>query len=56
MNFIVIKIKQLSKANFARELVTDVTFQMIAGERPGPVGRSRHPKEMLFTLRFQSDD
>ena len=56
MNFIVIKIKQLSKSNFARELVTDVTFQMMAGERPNLVGRNRHPKEMLFILRFQSDD
>jgi len=47
---IVIKINQLSKAYFARELFTDVTFQMNAGDRLGLVGRNGHGKSTLFKL------
>jgi ATP-binding cassette, subfamily F, member 3 len=47
---IVIKINQLSKSYFARELFTDVTFQMNAGERLGLVGRNGHGKTTLFRL------
>jgi len=46
----VIKINQLSKSYFARELFTDVTFQMNAGERMGLVGRNGHGKSTLFKL------
>jgi len=46
----VIKINQLSKSYFARELFTDVTFQMNAGERLGLVGRNGHGKSTLFKL------
>lgn len=45
-----IKINQLSKSYFARELFTDVTFQMNAGERLGLVGRNGHGKSTLFKL------
>ena len=45
-----IKINQLSKSYFARELFTDVTFQMNAGERMGLVGRNGHGKSTLFKL------
>jgi ATP-binding cassette, subfamily F, member 3 len=46
----VIKINQLSKSYFARELFTDVTFQMNAGDRLGLVGRNGHGKSTLFKL------
>jgi ATP-binding cassette, subfamily F, member 3 len=46
----VIKINQVSKSYFARELFTDVTFQMNAGERLGLVGRNGHGKSTLFRL------
>ncbi len=45
-----IKINQLSKSYFARELFADVTFQMNAGERLGLVGRNGHGKSTLFKL------
>jgi ATP-binding cassette subfamily F protein 3 len=47
---IVIKINQLSKSYFGRELFTDVSFQMNAGERLGLVGRNGHGKTTLFRL------
>ena len=47
---IVIKINQLSKSYFARELFADVSFQMTAGERLGLVGRNGHGKTTLFRL------
>jgi ATP-binding cassette subfamily F protein 3 len=47
---IVIKINQLSKSYFARELFTDVSIQMNAGERLGLVGRNGHGKSTLFKL------
>ena len=47
---IVIKINQLSKSYFARELFTEVTFQMNAGDRLGLVGRNGHGKSTLFKL------
>jgi ATP-binding cassette subfamily F protein 3 len=46
----VIKINQLSKSYFARELFADVSFQMNAGERLGLVGRNGHGKSTLFKL------
>jgi len=46
----VIKISQLSKSYFARELFADVGFQMNAGERLGLVGRNGHGKTTLFKL------
>ena len=45
-----IKVNQVSKSYFARELFTDVTFQMNAGERLGLVGRNGHGKTTLFKL------
>ncbi|MDH3445650.1 MAG: ABC-F family ATP-binding cassette domain-containing protein [Deltaproteobacteria bacterium] len=45
-----IKINQLSKSYFARELFTDVSFQMNAGDRLGLVGRNGHGKTTLFRL------
>src|SRR6185436_19051697 len=45
-----IKINQLSKSYFARELFTDVTFQMNGGDRLGLVGRNGHGKSTLFKL------
>ncbi len=45
-----IKINQLSKSYFARELFTDVSFQMNAGDRLGLVGRNGHGKSTLFKL------
>ena len=45
-----IKINQLSKSYFARELFTDVTLQMNGGERLGLVGRNGHGKSTLFKL------
>ena len=45
-----IKINQLSKSYFARELFTDVNLQMNAGERLGLVGRNGHGKTTLFRL------
>ena len=45
-----IKINQLSKSYFARELFTDVSIQMNAGERLGLVGRNGHGKSTLFKL------
>ncbi len=47
---IVIKINQLSKSYFARELFVDVIFQMNAGDRLGLVGRNGHGKTTLFKL------
>jgi ATP-binding cassette subfamily F protein 3 len=46
----VIKINQLSKSYFARELFTDVSFQMNGGDRLGLVGRNGHGKSTLFKL------
>jgi ATP-binding cassette subfamily F protein 3 len=46
----VIKINQLSKSYFGRELFKDVSFQMNAGERLGLVGRNGHGKTTLFRL------
>jgi len=46
----VIKINQLSKSYFSRELFTDVSFQMNAGDRLGLVGRNGHGKSTLFKL------
>ena len=45
-----IKINQISKSYFARELFSDVTLQMNAGERLGLVGRNGHGKSTLFKL------
>ena len=45
-----IKINQLSKSYFARELFADVSFQMTTGERLGLVGRNGHGKTTLFRL------
>ena len=45
-----IKINQVSKSYFARELFTDVSLQMNAGERLGLVGRNGHGKTTLFRL------
>jgi ATP-binding cassette, subfamily F, member 3 len=47
---IMIKINQLSKSYFARELFTDVSLQMNAGERLGLVGRNGHGKSTLLKL------
>jgi ATP-binding cassette subfamily F protein 3 len=47
---IVIKINQLSKSYFARDLFANVSFQMNAGERLGLVGRNGHGKTTLFRL------
>jgi ATP-binding cassette, subfamily F, member 3 len=46
----VIKINQLSKSYFARDLFRDVSFQMNAGDRLGLVGRNGHGKTTLFRL------
>jgi ATP-binding cassette, subfamily F, member 3 len=46
----VIKINQLSKSYFARELFAAVSLQMNAGERLGLVGRNGHGKTTLFRL------
>jgi ATP-binding cassette subfamily F protein 3 len=46
----VINVNQLSKSYFSRELFTDVTFQMNAGDRLGLVGRNGHGKSTLFKL------
>jgi ATP-binding cassette, subfamily F, member 3 len=46
----VIKINQLSKSYFARELFADVSLQMNARERLGLVGRNGHGKTTLFRL------
>ncbi len=45
-----IKINQLSKSYFGRELFTDVSLQMNARERLGLVGRNGHGKTTLFKL------
>ncbi len=45
-----IKINQLTKSYFARELFTEVTLQMNAGDRWGLVGRNGHGKTTLFKL------
>lgn len=47
---VVIKISQLSKSYFARELFANVSFQMNAGDRLGLVGRNGHGKSTLFKL------
>jgi ATP-binding cassette, subfamily F, member 3 len=52
----VIKVNQLSKSYFARELFTDVTFQMNAGERLGLVGRNGHGKSTLFRLILREEE
>jgi ATP-binding cassette subfamily F protein 3 len=52
----VIKINQLSKSYFARELFTDVSFQMNAGDRLGLVGRNGHGKSTLFKLILGQED
>jgi len=46
----VIKINQLSKSYFDRELFADVIFQVNAGDRLGLVGRNGHGKSTLFKL------
>jgi ATP-binding cassette, subfamily F, member 3 len=45
-----IKINQLSKSYFARELFSEVNLQMNAGDRLGLVGRNGHGKSTLFKL------
>ena len=45
-----IKIHQLTKSYFARELFADASFQMNAGDRLGLVGRNGHGKSTLFKL------
>ena len=50
-----IKINQLSKSYFARELFTDVTFQMNVGDRLGLVGRNGHGKSTLLASRIWRD-
>jgi ATP-binding cassette subfamily F protein 3 len=52
----VIKINQLSKSYFARELFTDVTFQMNAGDRLGLVGRNGHGKSTLLRLILREEE
>jgi ATP-binding cassette subfamily F protein 3 len=52
----VIKINQLSKAYFARELFTDVSFQMNSGDRLGLVGRNGHGKSTLFKLILREEE
>ena len=51
-----IKINQLSKSYFARELFTNVTFQMNAGDRLGLVGRNGHGKSTLFKLILRHEE
>ncbi len=51
-----IKIKQLSKSYFARELFADVTLQMNAGDRLGLVGRNGHGKSTLFKLILRQEE
>ena len=45
-----IKINQLSKSYFGRELFADVSLQMNGGERLGLCGRNGHGKTTLFRL------
>jgi ATP-binding cassette, subfamily F, member 3 len=52
----VIKINQLSKSYFARELFTDVTLQMNARDRLGLVGRNGHGKSTLFKLILRQEE
>jgi ATP-binding cassette subfamily F protein 3 len=52
----VIKINQLSKSYFARELFTEVTWQMNAGERLGLVGRNGHGKSTLLKLILSQEE
>ena len=51
-----IKINQLSKSYFARELFTNVSFQMNAGDRLGLVGRNGYGKSTLFKLILGQED
>jgi ATP-binding cassette subfamily F protein 3 len=51
-----IKINQLSKSYFARELFTDVSLQMNAGDRLGLVGRNGHGKTTLFKLILRQEE
>jgi ATP-binding cassette, subfamily F, member 3 len=51
-----IKINQLTKSYFARELFTEVTLQMNAGDRWGLVGRNGHGKTTLFKLILGQED
>ena len=51
-----IKINQLSKSYFARELFTNVSFQMNAGDRLGLVGRNGFGKSTLFKLILGQED
>jgi ATP-binding cassette, subfamily F, member 3 len=52
----VIKIHQLSKSYFGRELFADVSLQMNAGERLGLVGRNGHGKTTLFRLILDQEE
>ena len=51
-----IKINQLSKSYFARDLFVDVSVQMNAGERLGLVGRNGHGKTTLFRLILAQEE
>ena len=51
-----IKINQVSKSYFARELFTDVSFQMNRGDRLGLVGRNGHGKSTLFKLILRQEE
>ena len=51
-----IKINQLSKSYFARELFSEVNLQMNAGDRLGLVGRNGHGKSTLFKLILGQED
>jgi ATP-binding cassette, subfamily F, member 3 len=53
---IMIKINQLSKSYFARELFSDVNLQMNSGDRLGLVGRNGHGKSTLFKLILKQEE